>query len=73
MSKDGFARERLGWWAPVLTEKSDNAIDKAAWAACRSEEKKPTGKTAYGIKFTPDGAEVILCGAVCPFSGPARI
>lgn len=73
MSKDGFARERLGWWSPVLAEKSDNAINKAAWEACRSDEKKPEGKTAYGIKFTPDGAEVILCGAVCPTNGQARV
>lgn len=73
LSKDGFARERLGWWSPILTEQEDNAISKEAWKACESKEKKPEGKTAYGIKFTPDGAEVILCGAVCPAGGPARV
>ena len=73
LTRDGFARERLGWWSPVLAEKTDYAIDKEAWKACRSEEAKPTGKIAYGIKFTPDGSEVILCGAVCPAEGPARI
>ncbi len=73
MSRDGFARERLGWWSPALVEKKDTAIPVATWDTCRSEEKKPEGKTAYGIKFTADGAEVVLCGAVIPTNGPARI
>ena len=73
MSADGFARERLGWWSPVLAEKQDKAIDEKIWEACRSAEMKPEGKTAYGVKFTPDGAEVALCGAVIPEDGKARI
>lgn len=73
LSKDGFARERLGWWSPILAKKTDNAIDKAEWESCRSMEPKPEGKTAYGVKFTPDGSEVILCGAVIPTNGAARI
>ena len=72
MSKDGFARERLGWWTPVSSQE-DFAIDKDAWMKCVSDLQKPVGKTAYGIKFSPDGAMVTLCGAVCPESGPARI
>lgn len=73
LSQDGFCRERLGWWSPFIAEQSDNAIGKAAWEACRSDLQKPSGKTAYGVKFTPDGAEVVLCGAVCPAEGAARI
>lgn len=73
MSADGFARERLGWWSPVLTEQTDYAIDKALWEECASVEPKPEGKTAYGVKFSPDGSEVVLCGAVCPKIGEARI
>ena len=38
-----------------------------------SHEKKPEGKTAYGVKFTFAGSEVVLCGAVIPAAGPARI
>jgi len=72
-SPDGFARERLGWWSPVLTREADYAIDAAAWDACRSEAPKPEGKTAYGVKFSADGAEVCLCGAVIPPAGPARV
>ena len=73
MSKDGFARERLGWWSPVVTEKVEYAIDRKIWEACRSDDPKPEGKTAFGVKFSPDGAEVALCGAVIPETGPARI
>ena len=74
MSPDGFARERLGWWKPPPEEKPvDMAIDPAAWDACASREPKPEGKTAYGIKFSIDGSEVVLCGAVCPKDGPARV
>ncbi len=72
MDPDTFARERLGWWSPIANN-LDYAIDKAKWAACASEEGKPEGKTAYGVKFAPDGATVALCGAVCPDNAPARI
>ncbi len=73
MSKDGFARERLGWWPPILTEKTEYAIKEDAWNACASDKGKPEGKTAYGVKFSADGSVVSLCGAVCPKAGPARI
>lgn len=73
MSKDGFCRERLGWWPPVITQKTDYAIPEAVWDACVSHDLKPEGKTAYGVKFTLDGSEVALCGAVIPTNGPARI
>lgn len=73
MSIDGFARERLGWWSPVTKQTEEAAIDETAWKACASQELKPEGKTAYGVKFSADGSEVILCGAVCPVDGRARI
>lgn len=73
MTKDGFARERLGWWSPVLTEKTDFAIDKDAWNKCKSNELKPEGKTAYGVKFSADGTTVYLAGAVVNDEGVARI
>lgn len=73
MAADGFARERLGWWSPVLTQAVVYAIQAAEWDACRSHKPKPEGRTAYGVKFAADGAEVVLCGAVIPAEGPARI
>lgn len=73
MRLDGFARERLGWWTPVVEHKIEYAIPTDLWDSCRSEEPKPEGKTAYGIKFSADGSTVALCGAVIPESGSARI
>ena len=73
MAPDGFARERLGWWSPVISEELIRAIPEKDWDACASPELKPEGKTAYGVKFSADGAEVVLAGAVIPPKGPARI
>ncbi len=73
MEPDTFARERLGWWSPIAANIVEYAIDKQAWDACGSDQPKPEGKTAYGIKFTPDGASVALCGAVIPQDGKARV
>ena len=73
MRLDGFARERLGWWTPIVKHELDYAISKETWEACKSTEPKPEGKTAYGVKFSADGASVALCGAVIPDKGEARI
>lgn len=74
LSPDGFARERLGWWAKKTEALTEFAIDASVWDKCKSSEEKPEGKTAYGVKFTPDGAEVVLAGAVLPNDGsPGRI
>lgn len=74
MSSDGFARERLGWWSPLPEEAAETTVlDAKAWHECMSSEAMPEGKTAYGVKFSADGSEVVLCGAVCPKDGPARI
>lgn len=73
MSPDTFARERLGWWTPVVEHKEDYAIPPDVWDSCKSDEQKPEGKTAYGVKFSADGSYVCLCGAVLPKDGPARI
>lgn len=73
MPPDTFARERLGWWTPVVEHKEDYAIQQDVWDACASDLVKPEGKTAYGVKFTADGSEVCLCGAVIAPNGHARI
>ena len=73
MSLDGFARERCGWWPPKVAASSDYAIPFAVWDACVSDLQKPEGKTAYGVKFSADGSEVCLCGAVVAPNGFARI
>lgn len=73
MPPDTFARERLGWWSPVTEQKIDYAIDKDAWNACASTDLRPEGKTAYGVKFSADASEVVLCGAVIADDGKSRI
>ncbi len=73
MDPETFARERLGWWSPVFTQEIETAIDPDAWNACASMEPKPEGKTAYAVKFASDGSETVLCGAVIPKTGPARV
>ncbi len=67
LSGDGFARERLGWWTKPAETVSELAIDAELWDSCRSDEERPAeGKIAYGVKFTPDGAEVVLAGVIIP-------
>lgn len=73
MDIDTFARERLGWWTPVTVEKVEYAIPQELWDSAASEELKPEGKMAYGVKFSADGTEVCLCGAVIPKDGASRI
>ena len=73
MDPDTFARERLGWWSPVFTQAIETAIEPDAWNACASMDPKPEGKTAYAVKFASDGSETVLCGAVIPKEGPARV
>lgn len=72
MADDMFAREHLGFF-PKQIEKVAYAIPANVWDACKSAEVKPEGKTAYGVKFSPDGSSVCLCGAVIPDDGEARI
>lgn len=73
MSPDGFARERLGWWAPAISHTVNYAIPTELWEDCKSTQEKPDGKTAYGIKFSADGTEVALCGAVLSADGKSRV
>lgn len=73
MDPDTFARERLGWWSPIAEKRIEYAIPADVWNACKSPEQKPEGKTAYGVKFSVDGSEICLCGAVIPKTGPSRI
>lgn len=73
MAPDTFARERLGWWSPIIVHKEEYLISEKLWDSCKSSAVKPNGKMAYGVKFSMDGAEVCLCGAVVPDEGPARV
>ena len=74
MDADTFARERLGWWSPIVeVEKAETTISEELWDSCKSDDTKPEGRTAYGVKFSADGSEVVLCGAVITDSGLSRV
>ena len=74
LSKDGFCRERLGVWFKPVAKSLDLAIPVELWDGRKSTEPKPSGtKEAYGIKFSIDGAEFCLCGAVLDKDNNARI
>ena len=72
MAPDVFAREHLGFLAKKQIV-MNYAIDAKKWESCRSDELKPEGKTAFGVKFTADGSLVCLCGAVIAEDGKVRI
>lgn len=61
MSLDGFARERLGWWSEQSVVCAINS-GMWAWTAVDTEHRPTTGKRAFGVKFSPDGSSVALCG-----------
>lgn len=58
MTRDGFARERLGWWSPTAG-RTEYIFDSKAWDACATDDE-PTGNVCYGVKLSPDGSEAAL-------------
>ena len=61
MSEESFARERLGWWAPMAMR--DFAIPANKFEALGVDSAPLEGRSAYGVKFAPDGSEVSLAAA----------
>lgn len=65
LTRDGFARERLGWWSDESGVNS--VLKKSEWNACAIDEGLPPDDKdviAYGVKFSADGANVALSAAV---------
>ncbi len=73
MAPDMFARERLGWWTPIVEHKEDYVLSESTWSQCKTNQTRPNGKTAYGIKFSPDGLEICLSGAVLMEDGSVYV
>lgn len=71
MSPDGFARERLAMWYDAVA--ASKAIDKEDWAKCATDDPDADGKTAYGVKFSPDGAVASLAVAVIGDGGKVHV
>ncbi|MBQ9621240.1 MAG: hypothetical protein IJR41_04820 [Atopobiaceae bacterium] len=69
LSTEGFARERLGWWRPDGNSYIDAVISRDKWDACLTDEPPEGGIFVYGVKFSPDGSLVSLCGCLKPEDG----
>ncbi len=72
---DGFARERLGMWVEGV---QNTIIPRKKWDALEISEKEAPPKidkekTAFGVKFSPDGARVSLGVARLMKGDPAHI
>lgn len=65
MSREMFARERLGRWDVVRA--GQQAVDAESWDACASGELSDVeGAKVFGVRFTADGSSVALAGALRP-------
>lgn len=73
MSLEGFCRERLGYWAPVAL--LNTVISQTLWEKAKIEEigVRFRKKTAFAVKFTPDGSEYVLAGCKLNGKGEAAI
>lgn len=66
MSPEGFARERLGWWA---SKRGRAIISQEEWDELLTEEPPDDGKLAFGVRFSPDGAKASVAAAIKPEIG----
>lgn len=71
MSRDGFARERLGRWASDSLAPS--AIKWRQWSALGTDVPPTEGRVGYGIKFSADGSRVALGVALEPDAGVPHV
>ena len=63
MTRDGFARERLGWWSSIETN-VEYLIKEKDWKACETNEPKKEGRLAFGVKYAADGKSVAISAAL---------
>lgn len=75
MEPDGFARERLGWWAAEANNTLIGAEewDRLAIQADDVPDDQPPNKKAFGVKFTPDGAKVAVAVAILKPDGGVHV
>jgi phage terminase large subunit-like protein len=60
MSKEGFARERLGWWPEAS---STALIAPHEWERLAVKKPPASKRIAYGVKLSPNGSTVALAVA----------
>lgn len=67
MSPDGFARERLGWWAADIANACFKSADWGKLATVFTDEEieeQRDWKKALGVKFSADGATASIAIAI---------
>lgn len=67
MSPDGFARERLGWWAADIANACFKVSDWDKLAATFTDDEiaeQEEWKRALGVKFSADGASASIAIAI---------
>ena len=72
MDELGAAQEYLGYWLPEAAGGDPPLLSAAQWRSCLVESAPPESRgerVAYGVKFSPDGAEVAVACAVLPAPG----
>ena len=63
LTPDGFARERLGWWA---AGSADAVVSPEQGGDLVTADPPMEGRLAYGVKFSVDGERVAYAAAVKP-------
>ena len=72
----GAAQEYLGYWLPKEAQQAPPMFKPGQWDAAETDSApapRAGDKTAFGVKFSPDGAQVALAAAVMPRTGPAHV
>lgn len=63
MTAAGFARERLGWWAPTV-EAATRLITAEEWESVLTTTPPVDGTRSFGVAFNYDGDRLALAGSV---------
>ena len=67
-----FALDRLGIWRDD-SELVQRVIMPDEWASSGVTEPPADGLPSLGVKFSPDGSRVAVCGAMKPTEGPIHV
>lgn len=70
MRSEGFARECLGWWAPIALNVT-HPISAREWEACEvgMDERPEDGFLVFAVKFDKDGRMGVIAVCQVPESG----
>ena len=71
LTKEDFARERLGWWVGVLKEASVIPFDN--WTDCATTAPPMDDPTSICVRFSADGARVSIAACVMSKDRPPYV